>query len=125
MPARTTSNPDIAFSASVLSIVNSTGLIINITSSLTVAAITLLLTARVSRTVLLCICVMPEPASCGPISTKSVPLYEYNCSLVVSHQKSPVAKPAGAVALISAPPVVRHLVPSLNFNLLFAVSNQT
>ena len=58
-----TSNPEIVFSASPLSIVNCIGLIINTTSSLTVAVITLRETSPVSRTDLLCICVMPEPAS--------------------------------------------------------------
>ena len=47
-------------------ITNNTSLV---TPLLTVAAITFLLTNPVSRTVLLNICVMPLPASCGPTST--------------------------------------------------------
>ena len=52
-----------------------------------------------------------SPAPCGSYWIKLVPLWTYNCSLLVS-QKSPSANPAGLVALISAPPVVLHLVPS-------------
>ena len=57
-------------------------------------------------------CVTVSPTPCGPTNTKDVPLYAYNCSFPVSHQKSPKASPAGVVALTSAPPVVLHFVPS-------------
>ena len=69
-------------------------------------------TCLVSLTVLLCICVMPGPASWDPTNTKSVPLYAYNCWVSCIPPKITSWINLRAVALISAPPVVRHLPPS-------------
>ena len=57
-------------------------------------------------------CVTVDPTPCGPTKMKLEPSQAYNWLLAVSHQKSPVVKPVGAVALISAPPVVLNLEPS-------------
>ena len=62
-------------STSLVSIVKSCELTVNITSSFTTAVIMPLLDPVVSRTVRLTICVWPDPALWGPISTKSPPLY--------------------------------------------------
>ena len=110
-PFLITSKPGYSDASSV-PIVNDTLLIICITSSFT----TLLIIERdvpvLSLTLALWNCVTVSPTPCGPTSTKDVPLYAYNCSLAVSHQKSPSDKPAGVVGLTSAPPVVRHFDPS-------------
>ena len=106
------SNPIIALVGSVESIVNATELIIKITSSFTVALITILFTLVVSRTVAVTICETVAPIPWGPIRTYPDPLKAYNCSFAESHHKSPVANPAGAVVATSAPPVVLNLEPS-------------
>ena len=82
------------------------------TSSAITETITALLVSVSSLITLLWNCVTESPTPCGPTNTNVEPLYAYNCSLVVSHQKSPVDKPAGVVPATSAPPVVLHLVPS-------------
>ena len=73
-PFLITSKPVTAFDGSVLSIVNDTALIMNITSSLTIALITNLFVFVVSLIVADFICVTVAPAPCGPIKTYPDPL---------------------------------------------------
>ena len=62
-------------STSAVSIVKSCELVTNTVSSFTTAVITPLVVPPVSRNERLTICVWPDPALWGPISTKSPPLY--------------------------------------------------